>query len=410
MSLATPPGGSPLRARAFPLLLLSLFISSMGLGVVAPLLPIYAYSLGASGLWLGLFFAAFNLSRIAVLPLIGRISDDWGRKRFIAAGLLVFALSSLGLVVARNIQELTFTRLFQGVASAMVMPIAMAYAAELAPQERQGAYMGWLNVALFGGFGFGPMMGGFLQDHLNVQATFYLMGALSLLGFLLVQMRLPDLRLSARIPRDQAIPYHRVLRDPVVLGVSCFRTINAVGRGIVLAFLPLMASAQLRLSTSEIGLLVSVNILTTSAFQGPFGRLADWFSRRALVAVGGLIASLGVLAIPLATLSLHVYVISVILGLASAIALPAATAMIAVSGRSYGMGVVMGLFNLAMSLGLAGGPLLAGALTDFTGLAGAFVFGGGSGLLGVAGFLWLTRGAPARERAEPVGVTVEQEV
>ena len=84
-----------LNKKIFGTLFFSIFASVTGVGVVVPLLPIYAHDLGASGLYIGLIFGAFSLSRTFFLPWFGRLSDVKGRKPFIVPGFLAYALISI---------------------------------------------------------------------------------------------------------------------------------------------------------------------------------------------------------------------------------------------------------------------------------------------------------------------------
>jgi DHA1 family multidrug resistance protein-like MFS transporter len=66
---------------AFTVLFIALFVSMLGLGVVSPLLSIYADDLGATGIWLGAIFSGFNIARAIIMPVVGRLSDRWGRRK-----------------------------------------------------------------------------------------------------------------------------------------------------------------------------------------------------------------------------------------------------------------------------------------------------------------------------------------
>ncbi|MBW2106937.1 MAG: MFS transporter, partial [Deltaproteobacteria bacterium] len=70
--------------KVFPVLALSIFSSMLGVGIVAPLLPLYAEKMGATGIWIGTIFAAFSISRAIVMPIVGKLSDRSGRKVFLA--------------------------------------------------------------------------------------------------------------------------------------------------------------------------------------------------------------------------------------------------------------------------------------------------------------------------------------
>ncbi|MCI0820193.1 MAG: MFS transporter, partial [Chloroflexi bacterium] len=80
------------RTATLATLFLAVFIALLGLGIVIPLLPIYADGLGASGIMIGLMVAGFSISRGVLQPLVGSMSDKHGRKRFLVAGLLIYSV------------------------------------------------------------------------------------------------------------------------------------------------------------------------------------------------------------------------------------------------------------------------------------------------------------------------------
>jgi DHA1 family multidrug resistance protein-like MFS transporter len=146
--------------QIFIALFLAVFAATLGMGIVAPLLPLYAQHYGAQGLAIGLVFASFSISRTALLPFIGRISDKRGRKIFITLGLLLLTFTSLGYVVSRSIGGLIITRMLQGIAAALVIPIALAYMGEIALRGKEGATMGMFNIFFLGDWQRGPFWGG----------------------------------------------------------------------------------------------------------------------------------------------------------------------------------------------------------------------------------------------------------
>ncbi len=119
----------------------------IGLGVIWPLIPVYAVELGAGGLLVGLIIASFNASRVIFSPFVGRISDRLGRKKFIMVGLFAYSIVLLLYVLPEKAETLILIRFIHGIASVMVVPIAMALAADIAPKHDLGLYMGTLNMA-----------------------------------------------------------------------------------------------------------------------------------------------------------------------------------------------------------------------------------------------------------------------
>ena len=353
----------------------------LGAGVIAPTMPLYAKTLGATGFGLGLIYSAFSVSRAVFMPVAGQLSDRKGRKMFIVAGLFVYTMTSVGYVWSASVGQLVWIRFLHGVGSAMVVPIAAAVIGDISPTGREGSTMGSFNVALFLGFGGGPLLGGFVLDTLGMSEVFYIMGGLSFVSFLLILFFLPRKKEDQARRRASISPFRSLWHRDVFKGLLVFRLSNAVVRGSTTAFLPIFAT-RLDVSPSQIGFLVSLNILLTAILQHFFGRLADRFSRRFLIVLGNCLTAVPLLLTPFAHDFWHLLILGMIMGTGGGLAFPAALAMATVVGRDHGMGNIMGYFNMAMSLGMIIGPLVSGWVMDLLGVSVVFIFGGLLGILG----------------------------
>jgi len=376
----------------FVVLWVALFAAMLGVGIMSPLLPTYATTLGASGMVLGFIFGGFSMARMIAMPVVGRLSDRSGRKRFISMGLAIQALAALAFIACETPLQLMAARMFQGLAGAMVIPISMAYVGELSPPGRESYYMGWFTVALFAGFGTGPIVGGVIEDHLSFTANFIVLGALNFIAFLGVIIFLPETGQTGQNRKSRTeIAYRVLLRNTVLRGMFIFRIANSFGRGVIAAFLPLLGEHVFGLTTTQVGIVLSANLLATSFFQPLFGHLADRIGRPGMMVVGTLIQSACMVLMPLAGSFWNLLAINLFMGLAGAIAIPAATGLIAVEGKKGAMGGSMALFNLGMSIGLASGPIVAGLLTDMIGYRGSFYFGAFAVFLGIVPLIGIAR-------------------
>lgn len=378
-----------MKQRIFNTLFISVFTAMLGMGIVAPLLPFYAESLGANGIWLGVIFSAFSISRLIFMPIIGRISDEIGRKIFIVSGLFIYSLISVAYVYAGDVISLTAVRLFHGFASAMVVPVAMAYIGEISPAGREGEHMGSFTVSLFLGMGFGPLIGGIIKDTAGMDFVFYAMALLTAFSFAVCLLFLPEK--VSRKKRKSEIKLYLILKNRLIGGIFLFRFLYAFGRGGIFSFLPILASG-IRLNATQIGIIITLNIVLTALLQKPFGKLADIYSRIFLVVSGLFVSSIILIILPFADDFLSITILSCIMGAGGAISIPAAMAIVAVEGRTYGQGSLMGLFNSAMSLGMIAGPLISGWILDIAGIEWVFFIVGFLTLLGTLLLTGIQRG------------------
>lgn len=389
--------------RMYISLLITMSATALGASIVVPLLPVYASEMGARGGELGLIFSAFALARSILLPVVGNLADKHGRRVFLLSGLLIYSMTAVAFAFAHSVRHLIFTRFVQGGGAAMVIPIVRAYAGDLSPPGGEGRTMGHFNMAFFAGLACGPWIGGYIKDLLGIQAAFYSMGALALLGFGLSAATLPSSNSATTAkPAAKAASYVSMLRASSVGAMFLFRFGSIIGLGMNWAFLPLYGHQVVGLSSGRIGILVSLTVLMTTLLQPLFGRMADRSSRAWMTFHGGLWASLFLLAVPLCTSFWHLFAINMLIGSAIGLYMPPLMAMAVDFGRRQDiMGRIMTLLEMAFSFGMVLGPVMAGFLMDSFGLKTIFWAGGGVGILVSAGclpsFLHYERAAWAKQ-------------
>jgi len=376
--------------KVFPIIAISVFSSMLGVGIIAPLLPLYAENMGATGIWIGVIFAAFSISRAIITPIAGSLSDRYGRKSFFALGLLWYSIISLGYIYASSVLQLSLVRLIQGAAAGMIIPVAQAYIGDVAPEGKEGIWMGYFNAAFFTGFGVGPLMGGALTDHFGMNVAFSTMGGLNMLAFLVVLFYLPNIKQG-----KETAKYHSSFRkmgsSGMVKGLFIYRLVFSLGRGSFAAFLPVLAAAYVGLSPTLIGVLLAVNILTMSLLGIYGGNIADRFNRRILVILGSLINFASLALIPFGHSFWMLLGICAIAAVGGSISMPAASALTVEEGRKFGMGSTIAMFTVAMSIGMSVGPIISGMIADFAYINSVFYFGAGIGFAGIILFAWFTK-------------------
>lgn len=355
-------------------ILSAIFISFVGMGIIVPILPIYAAELGATGFALGVIIAGFALSGGLLQPFVGDLSDRHGKKGFLITGLLIFGITGYTYTLASSVPHLVIIRVFHGVGSAMIVPMAMAYISDLSAGGKTGKYLGMLNVAIFAGIGGGPLMGGFFLDYWGQNSAFYAMGMLSLLSAVFVTIFLPGKKGFGLQEKTDSmlVVFRQMLRSRRVMGILLSRMATMIIMVPTFAFLPLLMKQYLTASGTEIGIVIATRTLLNAVLQIPFGSLADRWNKNRLLLIGSTIISVGILAVPFAGSFITLLLLFALIGLGESISWPALGVLAAKEGHIYGHGSVMGVFNMAMSAGLFIGAMGVGILVDLLGISWAF--------------------------------------
>lgn len=340
---------------------LSLAICMLGMGVVNPLLPHYATTMGASGFFLGLIIGVFSLSRLTATFFSGPLSDRWSRRSLIIFGLCLYCLSSMCYLFATRAWHLLLVRVVNGIGSAFVVPIAMAIGAEVAPRGREGRYFGVMQMAQFLGIGCGPLLSGLMVTKWGIHAPFFAMSCLTGLALLATVVNVPC-GVGESSVRTVSV-FHSltgILRDRVLKRVLAYQSATALGRGVVLLLLPLKAY-DVGLSVAHVGYLLAAVSISSALLQRISGVLADRVPKRYLVMASCVTSAVALISLLWPQNFSQFLIVAVFYGSANAIGTPATLAMVTDRSLLFGSGASMGAYNIAFGLGFSFGSILAGA-------------------------------------------------
>jgi DHA1 family multidrug resistance protein-like MFS transporter len=210
------------------------------------------------------------------------------------------------------------------------------------------------------------------------------MGGLALLTFLAVAAFLPgDRRRKQNQKRKSTVPVKTLLKNRIVLGLFLLRFFLAAGQGTVYTFIPIFA-LQIHLTSSQVGIILGVNIFLIAFLQRLCGDLADRINPMYLIVAGSLISGLAVWGIPLGHGFAMVLACNILMGAGNGIAMPGGLVLTGRVGRSLGMGATMGITDAGWSLGMIISPIISGVIMDRLGLTSIFVAGGILIIIGTA--------------------------
>ncbi|GAA3410192.1 MDR family MFS transporter [Paenibacillus hodogayensis] len=166
-------------------LLLAILMASMDNTIVATAMGTIVGELGGLDKFVWVT-SAYMVAEMAGMPIFGKLSDMYGRKRFFIFGIVVFILGSMLCGTATSIVQLSIYRAVQGIGGGALVPIAFAIMFDVVAPENRGK-LGGLFGAVFGMSSiFGPLLGAYLTDYLHWEWIFYINLPLGLLSFVLI--------------------------------------------------------------------------------------------------------------------------------------------------------------------------------------------------------------------------------
>src|SRR3990172_11048527 len=181
--------------------LLGLFTAAMDQTVVGTSMPRIIADLGGFGLfsWVG---TGFMLASTTTVPIVGKLTDIYGRKPFYMLGIFVLLLGSALAGSSQNIEQLIAFRVVQGLGAGMIMGIAFAIIADVFVPAERGKWMGLMSGVFASASVIGPLIGGTLTDHAHWRWVFYVNLPLGAVALSVLFFGMPNIRPAVRSKLD----------------------------------------------------------------------------------------------------------------------------------------------------------------------------------------------------------------
>lgn len=364
-------------------LLFAVFVSMIGFGLIAPLLPVYMRSFGATGMQLGVIMALFGLTRAMVSYPGGKFADKVGRKKLVSLGLLIYTVDMFLFGIATNLYQLFLFRAIQGAASGIVWPVATVMAADIVKPKHRGKAMGLFSMMWDLGLVLGPVIGGVLSDMFSMSTPFYFTSILAFSSCILIIFRVRE---TAHRKESDTAPVHRKKLTPYMktfigLCVAGFGT--AFAMGFVQPVLSVYSNEILGLSKALIGITFGIMALFRLITKPIAGDLSDRHGKRIFILIGRSINSVFTFTIIYAWSFLSLIPSMILRGVGSGMGMPTANALTTSIAYKENRGKVMGWYSTARNIGLFMGPILGGWAYDNIGKTEPFILCGIVGMITV---------------------------
>lgn len=370
--------------RNLLIIALVVIVNALGYGIIIPILYPYSIKFGLNDFQNGLLFALFSICQFIATPIIGRLSDKYGRRPLLISSIAGTALSFFMMAFAPNAFFLFLARALDGITAGNI-PVAMAVISDSTKPEERSRGFGIITAAFGFGFIFGPLISG-LTVGISNAIPFIVAGLISLAAVLITALFLPETnKHMGEVPKSKLFDFKKLwhmLFDPNV-GVTFLISMLfffAFACGIIFGFQP-FAIKVLHLNETQnsfIFVLFGVVQVITQIFI--VQRVSKRFGVKKAFSTGILITAAAFL-IMFVSRSLPIFVLaSIFLAMFNGIVQTLIPTILSLETDAKSQGSVMGLMASYQSIGFIFGPIVGGILASiavpFPLLLGALVIVG----------------------------------
>lgn len=373
--------------RQFLGLSTSCFAQGLGISMVATFIGIYSGIFELTGVQVGLVTMVFSLTQLLVLIPLGRYADLGRRKYALLVGLLIGIPTYLLFLFATDFKSLLLARMFQGIAYPMAAISALSFVSLRSPEIKRGRYIGLFNTLKSVGRTTGALAGGFLVGRFGFGVPYGSLVVLYGLGFILIYFFLPQEKETQS--EGPGLDLKELVSSARLRIQIAFESAFAFAKAIVIVFIPVYAFVVLGVSEGKLGAIVAARYIPMIVGQWFTGRLSDRIGRSPLIITGGLLFSVSALLIPFQKQFIGLVVISLTLGLADTIRVPASWAVFADEGIDAGPATALSMRMLAWRPGVLIGPVLGGLAKDLINIKVTFLLASSAVVVALVTYIYL---------------------
>lgn len=345
------------------ILLANLFIAFLGIGLVIPVLPTIMNELHLSGTVVGNLVAAFALAQLIVSPIAGRWVDQFGRKKMIVLGLLIFSFSEFLFGIGKVVEVLFISRILGGISAAFIMPAVTAFIADITTMETRPKALGYMSAAISTGFIIGPGIGGFLAE-IGPRIPFFAAAALAFIAAVLsiITLREPE-RKHEDIVEEKISGWKKVF-SPLYFIPFLIIFISSFSLAAFESLFSLFVDHKFGFTPKDIAIIITGGAIVGAIAQVLlFDRLTKYLGEIGVIRYSLIISVILVYMMTVVTAYLHILLVTFIVFIGFDLIRPAITSYLSkIAGDEQGF--VGGMNSMFTSIGNVIGPIIGGILFD----------------------------------------------
>ncbi|EPF20192.1 Metal-tetracycline/H(+) antiporter [Cedecea davisae] len=358
------------------------FFTGLAISQILPFLPLYVEQLGVSShealsMWSGLTFSVTFLVSAIVSPMWGSLADRKGRKLMLLRASFGMAVAILLQAFATNVWQLFLLRAVMGLTSGYI-PNAMALVASQVPRERSGWAISTLSTGQISGVIVGPLLGGFMADHLGLRPVFFATAGLLMVSFLVTLLLIkegprPKISKADRLSGKEVfatLPYPWLIFS-LFLTTLVIQLCNGSIGPILALFIKQLSpdSTNIAFMSGFIAALPGISAL----FAAPrLGKLGDRIGTERILMATLACAVVLFLAMSFVTSPFQLGILRFLLGFADGAMLPAVQTLLLKYCSDQVTGRIFGYNQSFMYLGNVAGPLMGAGVSAMAGFRYVF--------------------------------------
>ncbi len=361
------------------IIMITVLIDMTGFGMIIPLIPFYAqrFASGASGI--GFLLASFSMMQLIFSPLLGRISDNRGRKPVLLFSILTSVGSFILFTFANSYFVLLLSRIVAGLATEGA--VAQAYIADITTKENESSGIGKVGAAIGVGFILGPVIGGLLSPY-GIKAPGIAALILSIINLLFVFLYLPEpQRLTSSETKSGLLESLQgileAVKEPLIGQVYIIFFIVTLAFAAIPVIVPLLTIEYFEFTAVEMSYVFIFIGLIQVTLQG-FGikKLVVKLGEEKLIILGPLLLCVGVLLTPILASIPGFGFATILVALGVGITNTAIPGFISLMTPPERQGSTLGVTQSIGSIARIFGPIISGFITELYGVQLPFYVSG----------------------------------
>ncbi|MEM5799299.1 MAG: MFS transporter [Candidatus Aenigmatarchaeota archaeon] len=373
----------------YGIIFIIVFLDLLGAGIILPLLPFYAEKFTASAIIITLLVSIYSLMQFIFSPILGHLSDKYGRRPVLIISQVGSAIGYLMLAFANSIHILFLSRIIDGITGGNIST-AQAYISDVSTKKDRKKALGIIGAAFGLGFILGPTIGGFL-GHINIILPGIFAAIAALTASILVYLKLPESKRHKTIESFQFNQIYSVLFDKKLSKIFLVTIFFGLSTAMMQSTFALYNQKVLGFRERENGLIFAyIGIVSVFMQLYVIRKLEKKYTDDQLVKIGLFVGSLGFLLISLvyfSTYKILLFSLGLTLsGFGMGLFNPTIRAVLTKKVKNYGK--YLGLLSSYISLTMIIGPIFAGNLFELLKPYSVFV---ASSILMLIGFLALKK-------------------